>query len=81
MENCCSVECQDIIHLPMNEQIRLRRGVSVGNKIFRKGKSDKLKFKHSGELSDVALAVASLGLKKKHYLKIFDFLVFYLSPW
>ncbi len=30
---------------------------------------------------DVALAVASLGLKKKHYLKIFDFLVFYLNPW
>jgi UPF0176 protein len=30
----------------------------VGNKVFRKGKSDKLLFKHSGELSDKSLAVA-----------------------
>jgi UPF0176 protein len=29
----------------------------VGNKIFRKGKSENLKFKHSGEPSDNALAV------------------------
>ena len=70
MENCCSVECQEIIHLPMDEQIRLRRGVSVGNKIFRKGKSDKLKFKHSGELSDVALAVAAKPTSIRQKVKI-----------
>ena len=58
MENCCSVECQETIHLPIDEQIKLRRGITNGNKIFRKGKSDKLKFKHSGELSDVSLATA-----------------------
>jgi UPF0176 protein len=49
MENCCSTECQEIIHMPLVEQVKLRRGVKNGNMIFRKGKSDKLKFKHSGE--------------------------------
>ena len=58
MENCCSIECQETIHLPIGAQIKLRRGITNGNKIFRKGKSDKLKFKHSGELSDVSLATA-----------------------
>jgi len=70
MENCCSVECQEIIHLPMDEQIRLRRGVSVGNKIFRKGKSDKLKFKHSGELSDVSLGSAEKPTAIRQKIKI-----------
>src|SRR5690606_33213712 len=58
MENCCSTECLDITHLPLAEQVKLRRGKQVGNKVFRKGKSEKLKFKHSGELSDIALAKA-----------------------
>lgn len=56
MENCCSVECQEIIHMPLVDQVKLRRGVKNGNMIFRKGKSDKLVFKHSGELSDKPLA-------------------------
>lgn len=59
MENCCSVECQEITHLPLAEQVKLRSGKQVGNKVFRKGKSEKLKFKHSGELSDTSLAVVS----------------------
>ncbi|WP_353083484.1 rhodanese-related sulfurtransferase [Flavobacterium sp.] len=58
MENCCSTECLEITHLPLAEQVKLRRGIQVGNKVFRKGKSDKLLFKHSGELSDQSLAVA-----------------------
>ena len=58
MENCCSAECQEIIHMPLVEQVKLRRGVKNGNMIFRKGKSDKLLFKHSGELSDKSLAIA-----------------------
>lgn len=58
MENCCSAECREIIHMPLVDQVRLRRGVKNGNMIFRKGKSDKLLFKHSGELSDKPLAVA-----------------------
>lgn len=58
MENCCSTECREIIHMPLVEQVKLRRGVKNGNMIFRKGKSEKLKFKHSGELSDMPLAKA-----------------------
>ena len=58
MENCCSTECQEIIHMSLADQVKLRRGVKNGNMIFRKGKSDNLKFKNSGELSDVALATA-----------------------
>ena len=58
MENCCSEECQNIIHLPLDEQIKLRRGIQVGNKIFRKGKSEALKFKKSGNLPNKPLAKA-----------------------
>jgi UPF0176 protein len=58
MHNTCSVECLEIVQLPEEDQKALRRGVNKGNMIFRKGKSDKLQFKNSGELGDVALAVA-----------------------
>ena len=70
MENCCSVECQETIHLPIDEQIKLRRGITNGNKIFRKGKSDKLKFKHSGELSDVSLAIAEKERPIRQKIKV-----------
>ena len=56
MENCCSTDCLEITHLPLAEQVKLRTGKEVGNKVFRKGKSENLKFKHSGELSDQSLA-------------------------
>ena len=56
MENCCSIECNQIIHMPLVDQIKLRRGIKNGNMIFRKGKSDKLIFKHAGDLSNKALA-------------------------
>lgn len=62
MENCCSPECFEMIHLPLAEQIKLRKGQQVGNKIFRKGKSPALKFKSSGVLIDTPLAKAQ---KKK----------------
>jgi UPF0176 protein len=58
MENCCSTECLETIHLPLVEQVKLRTGKQVGNKVFRKGKSESLKFKHSGELSNIALGTA-----------------------
>ena len=64
MDNCCSAECQEIIHLPLAEQVKLRKGVQKGNMIFKKGKSDALKFKHSGELSDVSLAIAESGVNE-----------------
>ena len=56
MENCCSAECLETIHLPLDEQKELRKGLQVGNKIFRKGKSEALKFKNSGELPNKPLA-------------------------
>lgn len=56
MENCCSIECNQIINMPLVDQIKLRRGIKNGNMIFRKGKSDKLIFKHAGDLSNKALA-------------------------
>ncbi len=62
MENCCSSECFEVIHLPLVEQIKIRKGQQVGNKIFRKGKSPALKFKSSGVLTDTSLAKAE---KKK----------------
>jgi UPF0176 protein len=58
MENCCSTECLEIIHMPLVDQVRLRTGKQVGNKVFRKGKSENLKFKHSGELPNTSLARA-----------------------
>ena len=70
MENCCSAECQEIIHMPLDEQVKLRRGIINGNKIFRKGKSDNLKFKHSGELGDIALGVVAKSKEIRQKIKI-----------
>ncbi|MFN5442838.1 MAG: rhodanese-related sulfurtransferase [Crocinitomicaceae bacterium] len=44
-ENCCSEECQQTIHLPLEEQRALRKGKDISNKIFKKGRSEKLKYK------------------------------------
>jgi len=49
MENCCSDECQSTIHLPIEEQKTLRKGFENSNKIFKKGRSPKLKFKLNQE--------------------------------
>ena len=45
MQNCCSDACKDVIQLPFEEQKRLRQGLPNSNKIFKKGRSEKLKFK------------------------------------
>ena len=70
MENCCSTECQEVIHLPLAEQVKLRKGKQVGNKVFRKGKSEKLKFKHSGILSDESLDVVSKTKTIREKIKV-----------
>jgi UPF0176 protein len=70
MENCCSTECLDIIHMPLVDQVRLRTGKQVGNKVFRKGKSENLKFKHSGELSNTALATSDKPVDIRQKVKI-----------
>lgn len=43
-ENCCSEECQHHIHLPLEEQKRLRKGHVNSNKIFKKGRSENLPY-------------------------------------
>ncbi|WP_262150770.1 oxygen-dependent tRNA uridine(34) hydroxylase TrhO [Chryseobacterium foetidum] len=58
MENTCSAECFETIHLPWEEQVAKRKGLKVGNKVFRKGKSDALKFKNSGDLPKQTLGKA-----------------------
>ncbi|ANW97162.1 hypothetical protein AXE80_13085 [Wenyingzhuangia fucanilytica] len=45
MEECCSDNCKEINALPYEEQKELRKGKSNSNKIFKKGRSEVLKFK------------------------------------
>lgn len=45
MNECCSGICKEIHELPFEEQKRLRRGKEISNKIFKKGRSEALKFK------------------------------------
>ncbi|MEQ8418998.1 MAG: rhodanese-related sulfurtransferase [Arenibacter algicola] len=45
MNNCCSVVCKEIHELPFEEQKKLRKGKVVSNKIFKKGRSEVLKYK------------------------------------
>lgn len=37
-EGCCSNECLDFIHLPIEQQIELRKGVDKGRNVFNKSK-------------------------------------------
>ncbi|MFZ0489353.1 MAG: rhodanese-related sulfurtransferase [Salegentibacter sp.] len=45
MNNCCSAECKEIAELPYEEQKALRKGKGNSNKIFKKGRSEVLKYK------------------------------------
>ena len=45
MQHCCSDPCKEIIQLPIEEQRALRKGTHNSNKIFKKGRSEVLKFK------------------------------------
>jgi UPF0176 protein len=49
MHGCCSSDCVSIINLPEEEQKDIRKGLKNGNKIFKKGKSDVLLFRNTGE--------------------------------
>ncbi len=46
MNDCCSQECMDVVALPFEEQKKRRRGKHASNKIFKKGRSEVLKFKN-----------------------------------
>ena len=39
MEQCCSQECLDFIHLPEEEQKQRRAGIDKGRNVFNKAKS------------------------------------------
>lgn len=45
MENTCSLECFDFIHLPADEQKKRRSGIDKGRNIFNKSKARLSKFK------------------------------------
>jgi len=45
MQGCCSADCQDIYNLPFEEQKARRKGTHNSNKIFKKGRSEVLKYK------------------------------------
>lgn len=45
MNNCCSDACKKVNDLSLEEQKALRRGKKASNKIFKKGRSEALKFK------------------------------------
>ncbi len=45
-EGCCSTDCKDIIHLPEEKQAEIRRGKNLGRQVFKKGRSEKLIYKH-----------------------------------
>lgn len=71
MENCCSAECVEVIHLPEDEQRERRKGIMKGNMIFRKGKSDALKFKKSGDaVSPVAIAKVKTPRKRERKILV-----------
>ena len=38
-EGCCSKECQDFIHLPLEQQKELRKGIDKGRNIFNKSRA------------------------------------------
>ena len=44
MLETCSDKCREIVILSEEDQKKLRKGKSVSNKVFRKGRTDKLKF-------------------------------------
>ena len=45
MNGCCSDHCKEVHSLPFEEQKKLRKGKGASNKIFKKGRSEVLKFK------------------------------------
>lgn len=49
MNHCCSEECMEVIALPEDEQKALRKGKYKSNAIFKKGRSEVLKFKKPAE--------------------------------
>jgi UPF0176 protein len=47
-EGCCSKECLDFIHLPLEQQVELRKGVDKGSNIFNKSRRLRPRASESG---------------------------------
>jgi len=45
LDDCCSDACKEVHNLSFEEQKALRKGKTVSNKIFKKGRSEVLKYK------------------------------------
>jgi UPF0176 protein len=45
MNTCCSEDCKEVVSLSFEEQKKLRKGKGNSNKIFKKGRSEALKYK------------------------------------
>lgn len=43
-DGCCSVECKEIISLPIERQKEIRRGINKGRQVFKKGRSGNIRF-------------------------------------
>ncbi len=43
--DCCSVECKEIIALPAEKQKEIRKGINKGRQVFKKGRAESLKSK------------------------------------
>ncbi len=50
MLGTCSDECREIAQMPIEEQRKMRKGLSAGKEQFSKGRSDKLRFKKNKEI-------------------------------
>ena len=53
-DNCCSEECQTVNALPKELQKELRKGQYNSNAVFKKGRSEKLKFKKNPSEANAA---------------------------
>ncbi|MDC0313991.1 rhodanese-related sulfurtransferase [Flavobacteriales bacterium] len=45
LDNCCTIACQKVNGLSFEEQKELRKGATESNRIFKKGRSEALKYK------------------------------------
>ncbi len=62
MENCCTDDCREMIQLSPEEQKEARKGKSISNKIFKKGRSEKLPFMAN---SKKPLSLVEINKKEK----------------
>jgi len=46
-DECCSIECKEIIALPADKQKEIRRGINKGRQVFKKGRTDKFQVSQS----------------------------------